>query len=256
MMEIFDREGIELNKQGKKSAKQIKEIKQMANPGMWMYVGLGILVFGGCFSTVFGESSDAMGVFSMVIAGVGLVAALMGFGRWNSRRKLLAESVQTASGMVVFKDGEYIAETSTGKRLSYLGTGGGAALPPGKYSFYFLDSNGWILAGDPHDSEIEMKDRVNKILADAFGYDMGYLESSRKDAKEGILKSAQGIPDISFFMESVPKTSSDDVDGTITHTYFTVGGFKFEVPQRAVILNGFPHRVYYLGDKLQAIEIL
>jgi len=263
MMEIFDRKAIELNKQGKKSEKQIKEIKQMMNPGMWMNVGLGFLVFGGIFSLIIGEGGSAMGFFSKLIAGVGLFAALMGFGKWNQRRKLLAESIQSADGTVSFKTnagdgigGDYIAETGTGKRVSHFGMGGGAGLPPGKYRFYFLDSNGWILGADPYTSEEEMKNSVNRILAGAFGYDMDYLENSRKDASQGILKTAQGAPNISFFMESVPKTSSDDIDETITHTYFTIGGFKFEAAQRAVILDSFPHRVYYLGDKLQAIEIL
>jgi hypothetical protein len=253
MMEIFDRKEIELNKQGKKSEKQIKEIKQMMNPGMWMYVGLGILVAGGCFSTVLGGSGMA---FLGIILGLsGLLAAGMGFKKWNQRRVLLAEKIQTASGRVFFKDGAYVAETSAGKKISHLGSSG-AEVPPGKYTFYFLDSHNWLLAADPRDSEEEMKNSVNQILAKTFEYNMEYLESTRKDAQEGIIKSAQGIPELSFFMESVPKVSEDDIDETITHTYYTIGGFKFEVPQSSYILSKFPHRVYYLEDKLQAIEII
>lgn len=253
MLEIFDRKEFELNKQGKKSERQIKEIKQMMNPGLWMYVGLGILVSAGCFSTLL--SASRMRSLGIVMGLLGLFAAGMGFKKWNQRRVLLAEPIQSASGAVTFKDGGYVAETGLGKIVSRWGVGG-AELPPGKYDFCFLASNGWLLSADPRSGEGEMKSAVDRILAETFGYEMEYLENSRKDAQAGVLKMAQGIPDISYWMESAPKDHSDDPESTITHTYCTIGGFKFEVPNRSAILTFFPHRVYYIEDQFQALEIL
>jgi hypothetical protein len=85
MMEIFDLSSIALNKQGKKSEKQIKEIKEAVNPGVWLYGGLGILLLGGCSYAALTEmgGGSAMGILGLILAAVGLFAALRGFTTWN-----------------------------------------------------------------------------------------------------------------------------------------------------------------------------
>jgi hypothetical protein len=264
MMEIFDTKSIEANKQGKKSEQQIKEIKEAVNPGVWLYGGLGILVFGGCFYAMVTsmDSGGAIGAFAVILAAVGVFAALRGLSIWNLRRKLLAEPVQTGEGTVFFKKQEglgqitdldkYVAETTDGKKLNPIGLAGvSAALPPGDYRFFYLKTRNWLLGVEPLFTEDELRNNLNELLADIFGYDKSFLEDCRKQAREGRLKVAEGLPKFSTFK----RTPINEDDIVTEEVYCTIGDYKIQVSSRAAaaILSNIPHRIYHHADEGQSM---
>lgn len=264
MMEIFDPKSIEVNKRGQKSEQQIKEIKDAVPPGLWLYVGLGVLVFGGCFSTMMSAmgGGSVVSIFGWIIAAAGLFAALRGLTNWNLRRKLLADKVQSAEGMVEFvpptitDPGRFIATTTEGRKLHPLGlAGAGHALPPGNYRFYFLDTRSWLLGVEPLSSAEEMKNNMNGILAVVFGFDEDYLKDCRRQAGEGALKTVEGLPKL----DSYNRTPIGDNDLLTEEYYCTLGDVKFDISNTAVsaILPNIPHRAYYReGERsIAAIEV-
>jgi hypothetical protein len=248
MMEIFDPKSIEVNKRGQKSEKQIKEIKEAVQPGLWLYAGLGILVFGGCFSSMMNAmgGSSAVSIFGWIIAAVGLLAALRGFTTWNLRRKLLAEPVQSAEGTVEFSEptltdpARYTAKTIEGRKLNPIGLAGASApLPPGDYRFFFLNTRSWLLGAEPLSSEEEMRNSLNNAL----GYDKSRLEDCHRQAQAGTLKIAEGLPKLDSYKNSVINENEiAKVD------YFcTLGGIKFDISSGAAagIITNIPYRIYY-----------
>jgi hypothetical protein len=256
MMEMFDLKSIEANKRGEKSETQIKEIKEAVNPNVWLYGGLGILVFGGCFTTMVSsmDAGGAISAFGWILAIVGIVAALRGFTTWNLRRKLLAEPVQFAEGTIGFKMQEglgqlvdvdrYVAETIEGKKLNPIGLAGTSqSLPPGDYRFYYLNTRNWLLGSEPLSSEEEMRNNLNDVLAKVFGYDKSQLENFRKQAREGKLKTAEGLPKIDTYDHAA--INEDDVASQ--EIYLTLGDFKVQISSRAcaAIFTNIPHRIYY-----------
>jgi len=256
MMEIFDLKSIEANKQGQKSEAQIKEIKEAVNPGVWLYGGLGILVFGGCFTAMVSsmDAGGAIGIFGWILAIVGIFATLRGSTTWNLRRKLLAEPVQSAEGTIAFKAQEglnqlvdvdrYVAETIEGKKLNPIGLAGvGQQLPPGDYRFYYLNTRNWLLGSEPLSSEEEMRNNLNDVLAKVFGFDKSQLEDFRKQAREGKLKTAEGLPKIDTYDHAA--INEDDVASQ--EIYLTLGDFKVQISNSAcaAIFSNIPHRIYY-----------
>lgn len=260
-MEIFDLKSIEANRRGQKSEAQIKEIKDAIQTGIWSYVGLGILIFGGCFSSMMNTmgGSSTISVFGWIIAIAGLFAALRGFTNWNLRRKLLSDKTLSAEGTVEFvaptltDPGRFVARTIEDRQLYPLGLAGmGHALPPGDYRFYFVNTRSWLLGAEPLSTEAEMTNNLNRLLADILGYDISYLEDCRKQARDGALKTVEGLPKL-----EAPIYDED----TLPREYFcTMGSVKFEVSNVAfsAILPNIPYRAYYNeGEKsLAAIEVM
>ena len=269
MMELFDLNSIQANKQGQKSEKQIKEIKEAANPGIWLYGGLGVLLLGGCSYAAMSQmgGSSALSFLGVLLAAVGLFAALRGFTTWNLRRKLLKEPVQAAEGTVTYKmknalaklieADHFTAETDDGRKLHPIGLAGiNPKLPPGAYRFYFLNTRSWLLASEPLFNEAEMRSNLNDFLAAVFGYDQAYLENCRQEAREGKLKTVEGLPKMDMREASVVVPN----EIATPRFYCTLGDIQFEIPSRGkdAIFETLPHRAYYRDGeegKLMAIEV-
>jgi hypothetical protein len=269
MLEIFDLTSIESNKDGKKSDLQIKEIKEAANPGIWLYGGLGVLLLGGCSYAAMSQmgGSSALSFLGILLAGVGLFAALRGFTTWNLRRKLLQEPVQSAEGTVSFKmknavaqlieADHFSAETKDGKVLHPIGLAGvNPKLPPGNYRFYYLNTRSWLLASEPLFDEAQMRTNLNAFLATALGYDLTVLENSRTQARLGQIQTVEGLPQIEYREPNL--VVPDELQ--LRRYYCLLGENKFEISDHAkmAIFENLPHRAYYHEDhpnKLVALEI-
>ncbi len=259
-MEIFDPKSIEMNKRGQKTEKQVKEIKEAVQPGLWLYVGLGILVFGGCFSSMMGAmgGGGAMSVFGWIIAAVGFFAAVRGFSSWNVRRKLLADKIQTAEGTVSMT---FDAETTEGLALAPQGMAGmKALLPPGDYRFFFLKTRNYLLGAEPLSSEEELRNGLNEALANAIGYDRSQLDEFRRQAQEGKLKMLEGTPKLDMRQSSVTVYEQGEQHEAAVFNYScALGGVKFDISAEAhfAVFSGIPYRIYYRegGNSLVAIEV-
>jgi hypothetical protein len=273
MLEIFDTPSIEANKQGKKSEKQVKEIKEAANPGIWLYGGLGVLLLGGCSYAAMSQmeegGSSALNFLAILLAAVGLFAALRGFSMWNLRRKLLKEPVQTSEGTVTYQmknvveqlieADHYNAETNDGKILHPIGLAGiNPKLPPGLYNFYYLKPRNWLLSSEPLFTEAEMRTNLNTLLAIVLGYDQAHLENCRMEAQAGKLSAIEGLPILDVEEYETGTTEEDKVK--ITNHYCTLGGIKFGISSQIhdAIFEKLPYRAYYQEEKkgqLAAIEL-
>jgi hypothetical protein len=260
MMEIFDPKSIEANKQGQKTEKQIKEIKEAVQPGLWLYFGLGILVFGGCFSSMMSAmgGSGAVGAFGWIIAAVGLFAAVRGFSSWNVRRKLLSEKVQSAEGTVSIN---FAAETTEGLALAPMGMAGmRAPLPPGDYRFFFLKTRNYLLGAEPLSTEEELRNGLNEALAAAIGYDKSQLDESRKQAQDGTLKTLQDTPKLDTHQSSTTVyEQGEQHEAAVTNYSCTLGDIKFDISEETyfAILKDIPYRIYYREGEtsIMAIEV-
>jgi hypothetical protein len=263
MMEIFDPKSIEANKRGEKSEKQIKEIKEAVSPGMWLYVGLGILVFGGCFTAMVSsmDAGGAIGAFGWILAAVGLFAAVRGFSSWNVRRKLLADKVQSAEGTVSYT-GSYVAETTEGLTLNPMGMAGlNAPLPPGDYRFFFLKTRNYLLSGEPLSTEEELRNGLNNALASAIGYDKSQLAEFRRQAQEGKLKKVEGLPKLDFHQSSTTVyEQGEQHEAAVIDYSCTLGDIKFDISNETylAVLKDIPYYIYYKeGEKsITAMEIV
>jgi hypothetical protein len=257
MLELFDQVSIEANRQGQKSASQIKEIKTVVNPGVWLYGGLGIFILGGCsfagMSAMSDEGGGALNVLAGILVIVGVVAALRGFTIWNLRRKLLKEPVQFAEGTVTYKmqgklaqiiqDDHYSAETNDGRTLHPIGLAGvNPKLPPGLYHFYYLKPRNWLLASEPLFTEAEMNNNLNTLLQVVIGYDQAHLENCRKEAKAGLLQTVEGLPKLDMEEET---DSARDIK--LTHYYCALGDKIFGISTQVhdAIFDKIPYRAYY-----------
>jgi hypothetical protein len=260
MMEIFDRKAIEANKRGEKTEKQIKEIKEAVQPGMWLYFGLGILVFGGCFSSMMTSmgGSGAVSIFGWIIAAVGFFAAVRGFSSWNVRRKILADKVQTAEGTVSL---QFDAETTEGLKLAPLGMAGmKASLPPGDYRFFFLKTRNFLLSAEPLSSEEELRKGLNEALANAIGYELSELDEFRKQEQEGKLKKLEGLPKVDMSQSSTTVYEQGEQHEVAVFNYScALGDIKFDISAEThfAVLKGIPYRMYYSdGDmSISAMEV-
>ena len=276
MMQLFDFDSIAINKQGGKSEAQIKEIKAAADPGMWLYGGLGVLVLGGCsYYAIFemnGGGSYALNVLAFILAAAGLFAGLRGFKMWNLRRRLLKEPVLSSPGTVIFKkmnviremveESHFSAETDNRTVLHPVGLAGvNPKLPPGNYRFYHLKPQRWLLAAEPLSSEAELRANMNDLLARMLGYDSNTLEQCRQEARLGTLQTVEGVPDLSVdnYTVSLPSSSSTLADSVAGRRYFcTIGGLRFHVSgdAGAAIIEGLPYRAYYRQDKPEELVAL
>ena len=279
MMQLFDFDAIALNKQGKKSDAQIKEIKEAANPGMWLYGGLGVLVLGGCSYAALvgmnGGGSNALNVLLLILAAAGLFASLRGFKMWNLRRRLLKEPVLSSAGTVSFKkmnavremvdSSHFSAETDDGTVLHPVGLAGiNPKLPPGTYRFYHLKPQHWLLAAEPLSSEAELRANMNALLALTIGYNPDALEQFRQEARTGALQTVEGAPNRNVENEtiSLPNSSSTLADNVAGRKFYcTLGGMRFQVSgdTNAVLFEDLPYRAYFRPekpDKLVALELV
>jgi hypothetical protein len=269
----FDYTSIEANKQGKKSEKQIEEIKGAFNPMTWLWGGVIIFGIGGCFyfilSSLAGGGGGIIDMFIWILGIAGLFVLLRGLTIWNLRRKLLAEPVQVADGAVkiiernvltqlLVEPAHYGAETYEGKELHPLGLPGSHPhLPPGDYRFYFLKTRNWLLEAEPLFDEAEMRTTVNDLLASAFGYDQTYLENCRLEAGLGQLKTVEGLPKV-----ETEGGGGDSESGYEEPDYFfCLGEFRTQTSGSVVsfIYNGLSYRAYYRtepANQLVAIEVV
>jgi hypothetical protein len=251
MQALFDHSAIEANQQGQKSEQQVKEIKAGVNPGIWLYGGLGVLGLGGCFYLVLSTlgGGEVVGIFGLLLALVGLFAALRGLATWNLRRKLLAEALQSADGTLTFQATgglnvtahSYLAATHDGRQLHPLGLAGlNPQLPPGDYRFYYLNTRNWLLAAAPLSSEAELRANLNAVLASALAYD---LETFRAQARDGQLRTAEGLPKL----ETDQISAHSETEMEQTRFYCTLGALKFEISSTlyAAIIPGLPYRAYF-----------
>jgi len=271
MLEIFDLTSIESNKQDKKSDKQIKEIKEAVNPNVWLYGGLGVLLLGGCSYAAMTQmaegGSSALSFLGILLAAVGLFAALRGFTTWNLRRKLLKEPVQAAEGTVSFKmknavaqlieADHYSAETKDSKVLHPIGLAGvNPKLPPGNYRFYYINTRSWLLASEPLFDEAGMRANMNTLLAAVIGSDQAQLEECRMQAKLGQISTAEGMPKMEY-REPILLIPNEL---QTRRWYCSLGENKFEVSDQAreAIFETLPLRAYFREDKpnkLVALEL-
>ncbi len=272
MLELIDLTSIEANKQGKKSDKQIKEIKEAVNPSVWLYGGLGILLLGGCswaaMSQMAGGGSSALSFLGILLAAVGLFAALRGFTTWNLRRKLLQEPIQTADGRVTFKlknavaqliePDHFSAEIKDGKVLHPIGLAGvNPKLPPGNYRFYYLNTRSWLLASEPLFDESGMYQNMNNLLAAVLGYDQAALEECHMQARLGQMKTVEGLPKMEY-REPILLVPNE----LQTRRYYCVIGenyFECSDALKEAIFESLPHRAYFREEKpnkLVALEII
>ena len=272
-MEMFDFKSIEENKQGKKSVRQVKEIKVAVDPKAWLWGGLVILAMGGCFyfvlATLAGGGGGVIDIFVWILGLAGLFVILRGLTTWNLRRKLLADPVQSAEGTVKYimqnalgqliERDHYSAETYEGKKLNPIGLAGvHPKLPPGDYRFYFLKTRNWLLESEPLFSEDEMRSALNELLANVMGYDQAYLENCRMEAKLGQMKTVESLPKMDI------KQYNTTVDGQNIETsdyYCTLGEIKFQISDgmNNVIFEQLPYRAYIRegdGGGLAAIEVV
>ena len=271
MQELFDLTSIESNKQGKKSDRQIKEIKEAVNPNVWLYGGLGVLLLGGCSYAAMSQmtegGSSAISFLGILLAAVGLFAALRGFTTWNLRRKLLKEPVQVSEGTVSFKmknavaqlieADHFSAETKDGKVLHPIGLAGvNPKLPPGNYRFYFLNTRSWLLASEPLFDETGMHRNMNNLLAAVIGFEQAKLEECRMQAQLGQMKTVEGLPQMEY-REPILLIPNEL---QTRRWYCQIGDNKFEISDqtRIAIFEDIPHRAYFQEDKpnkLVALEI-
>jgi hypothetical protein len=270
MQGLFNTESIEANKQGKKSEKQIKEIKEAVNPATWLWGGLAVVGLGGCFylvlATLAGGGGGVIDIFVWILGLAGLFAFLRGLTIWNLRRKLFSEPIQSADGTIKFggqdaltalvTSDHYSAQTYEEKKLHPLGLAGvNPKLPPGDYRFYFLNTRGWLLAAEPLFDETEMRTTVNDLLASALGYDQAFLENCRMEANLGQMKTFEGLPNLEVHEGIGTGENYEPPD-----YYCTLGNAKFQVSGQlqAFIYDGLPYRAYYRDMKppqLVALEV-
>lgn len=277
MQKLFDTDSIQANKQGKKSERQIKEIKEAVNPATWLWGGFAVLGLGGCFylvlATLAGGGGGVIDIFVWILGLAGLFAFLRGLTIWNLRRKLLSEPIQAEDGTVKFivqgdlaslvESDHYSAETFNGKKLHPIGLAGvNPKLPPGDYRFYFMKTRNWLLASEPLFDEAELRTTVNDLLASAFGYDQAFLENCRTQAGLGQLKTVEGLPKLETKQIGSLNTDVDQLSGIETDSweyYVTLGETKFQVsgPVYEFIYEDLPYRGYYQpgNDRLTAIEV-
>lgn len=266
----FDTDSIQVNKQGKKSAKQIEEIKVAVNPMTWLWGGVIILGIGGCFyfvlATLAGGGGGIIDIFVWILGIAGLFVFLRGLTMWNLRRKLLSEPLQTADGTVkIIGEGNiltelagtthYGAKTYDGQELHPLGLAGSFPhLPPGDYRFYFLKTRNWLLAAEPLFDEAELRVTVNELLASALGCDQAYLDDCRLQANLGQLKTVDGLPKV-----ETQGGGGDSDSGYQEPDYFlTLGEFRAQTSGSVTsfIYDGLSYRAYYReGPPVQLVAL-
>ena len=271
MKQLFDYPSIEANKQGKKSEAQVKLIKEATGPGIWLGGGIILFVIGGCFyAFLFAiEAGGAGGIFGGILGVAGTAALIRGLVIWRLNRRLLSEPVQSAEGWVTYKTQEseiakfididrFIAETDHGKQLYPAGLAGVVPqLPPGRYRFYYLNAQNWLLSAEPLSSEEEMRQALNTILARALNYNLEHLEQCRKEAREGKLSIVEGKPKI----EPTARLSNQVLLGpsqaeTVTPIFYcTLGEVQFLLPRRGsyAMLTDLPYRAYYRASESQTL---
>ncbi len=264
MMELFDFKAIAENKQGKKNADQIQDIKDLVNPVLWIWTTLGILLFGGLFYAFAASAgSNLLSLLGWILVPVGIFAALRGFTTWNLRRKLLTGSVQVETGTIefhmptAFDTARYTAKTNSGKLLAQSGMVGlsNYQLPPGTYCFYYLTQRNWLLSIEPLSSEAELRANLDRVLELVFSYDPTRLQELRQQAKSGAVQTVQGLPRLRYKDLSIYDDEYNEIE------YFCkLEGHNFKISPTvfAAILSKFPHRAYFRAgqEELLALELV
>ena len=262
-----DPAAVAANRQGKLTEEQRKEIAASANPRIWVIGGVITLVLMVvsllCFSTM--DAGGVAGVLAPIFGLVLLFVLWRGIRLWLLRKRLLSGAIQTAQGRATFHPatlvdpGKYVAETDDGKKLYNNGLAGlGVALLPGRYTFFYLQAQSWILSAEAISSPEELLANHQQDLYEAFHFDAAGLERLRREAAAGTVQVAETAIESTTVTSHVtdPGDSSKSMDVSVPHVKF--GDLQFPVPDSAggIALGCLAYRVYYNDERILALEAL
>jgi hypothetical protein len=271
MEELFDRETIALNRAGKLTDAQQKKLSADTNPNIWLIMSGFLGLVGALFYALLSSPESDLNLRYIILGIVGfclLITAWRGTRLLLMRRKLLSDQLLSETGTVSFKKLDafdrlrYSPETDGALRLYPGGLAGlSANLPPGRFRFYYLPTQHWLLSAEPISSLEELTRNYNEILARFFKYSQEDLDKYRELARTGQVLVADGP--LSFPIHTVDRDSSH------LPVPLKIGSITFFVDPGipGIALSGLPHRIYYyppddsfLGGvnkpRLLAVEVL
>ena len=262
-----DPAAVAANRQGKLTEEQRKEIAVSANPRIWVIGGVITIVLMVvsllCFSTM--DAGGVAGILAPIFGAVLLFVLWRGIRLWLLRKRLLSGAIQTAQGKITFHPatlvdpGKYVAETDDGKKLYNGGLAGlGVALPPGRYSFFYLQAQSWLLSAEAISSPQELLANHQQDLYAAFHFDAAGLERLRGEARAGTIQVVETSIENTTVTNHVtdPGDSSKSLDVSVPHIKF--GNLQFAVPDSAggIALNCLNYRIYHNNESILALEAL
>lgn len=269
MEELFDREAIAINRTGRLTANQRKLLSADSNPMMWPIMTVFLGLVGAIFYALLSSPDRDGSLRNMVLVIVGLC---MLFSIWRSirqlllRRKLFSDELQTETGTVRFTKLDafdrlrYSPETDGGVRLYRGGLAGlSANLPPGRYRFYYLPTQRWLLSAEPISSLEELTRSYNEILAEYFKFSQEDLHKYREMAQTGQVLVVDGP--FSVPVENII-SDAESIDMPIR---CMIGNIPFLIAGKmiAVFLCKVQHRAYYYPARQEnsilgplAVEVL
>ncbi len=251
MEELFDRKKIAINRAGRLTEEQQALLKADTNPFIWLTMAGVLLLIGAMFGALF-SSPESDGSLRALI--LGIVGLCLLFSIWRGTRlliirsKLLSNELLAETGTVSIKKLDaldqlrYSPETDAGLRLYPGGLAGlSANLPPGRYRFYYLPTQRWLLSAEPLSSLEELTRNYNEILARFFKYSPEDLVKYREMVRTGQLLVADGQFSLVIkpHLTEVPEEFLPD-EVLVGNTTFFV---DHEIP--GIILSGLSHRFYY-----------
>ena len=249
MEELFDRKKIAINRAGRLTEEQQALLKADTNPFIWLTMAGVLLLIGAMFGALF-SSPESDGSLRALI--LGIVGLCLLFSIWRGTRlliirsKLLSNELLAETGTVSIKKLDaldqlrYSPETDAGLRLYPGGLAGlSANLPPGRYRFYYLPTQRWLLSAEPISSLEELTRNYNEILARFFKYSQEDLAIYREMARTGQVLIVDGPLSFPF--------TGDTTEERFLPVPLKIGSITFlvepEIP--AIALSGVPHRIYY-----------
>jgi hypothetical protein len=249
MEELFDRETIALNRTGKLTDAQQKELSADTNPKIWLILSGFLGLVGALFYALLSSPESDVNFRNLVL---GIVGLCLLFSVWRGTRlllmryKLLSDQLLSETGTVSCKKLDaldrmrYSPETDGGLRLYPGGLAGlSANLPPGRFRFYFLSTQRWLLSAEPISSLEELTQSYNEILARFFKYSQEDLAIYREMARTGQVLIVDGPLSFPF--------TGDTTEERFLPVPLKIGSITFlvepEIP--AIALSKVPHRIYY-----------
>jgi uncharacterized MnhB-related membrane protein len=249
MEELFDREAIAINRTGRLTANQRKLLSADSNPKIWLIMSGFLGLVGALFYALLSSPESDVNFRNLVL---GIVGLCLLFSVWRGTRllmmryKLLSDQLLSETGTVSCKKLDaldrmrYSPETDGGLRLYPGGLAGlSANLPPGRFRFYFLSTQRWLLSAEPISSLEELTRNYNEILARFFKYSQEDLAIYREMARTGQVLIVDGPLSFPF--------TGDTTEERFLPVPLKIGSITFlvepEIP--AIALSGVPHRIYY-----------
>ena len=255
------------NRQGKLTDAQRTEIVRSADPRIWVIGGVIVIVLIVvsllCFSTM--DAGGVAGILAPIFGLVLLFVLWRGIRIGLLRKRLLSGAIQSAQGRVTFHPatlvdpGKYVAETDDGKKLYNNGLAGmGVALLPGRYTFFYLQAQSWILSAEAISSPEELLANHQQDLYEAFHFDAAGLERLRREAAAGTIQMVETAIENTTVTNHVtdPGDSSKSLDVSVPHVKF--GNLQFPVPDSAggIALSCLNYRIYHNNESILALEAL